>query len=206
MYKLYYTFIIGIILSSSLQAAPARFVHEYTKNGVSVKLQEIPPKEAKRELGYGFKMRKKPNTTVPVSVTLTNDSNRAINFSKRDLGLTLVSPHDVKRQAESRAVLYACGGLLTLLFIVCPLAAIYGIELCFGGPAKVAMILGSINIVGILSVIAPTDCCSYKWYDEKKSVRSRIVTPYEEFDAIQVAPYERLTKVVYVKRKDLPQY
>ncbi|OGB98007.1 hypothetical protein A3F06_02035 [candidate division TM6 bacterium RIFCSPHIGHO2_12_FULL_36_22] len=206
MHKFYYTFIIGLIFTGGLQAATAQFAHKHTKNGAQIELQEMSPKEAKKQLGYGFYKRQKPNATVPVSVTITNDSNRCVNFSKHDLGLRLVSPEDVKQQVESRARLFASGGILTFLFLICPMAIFLGVVLFTCAPAEVAMLFGSITLGGILGVIAPTTCCGYLWYDEKKSVCKKIVTPYENFNAIQIAPHERLTKIVYVKRKDLLQF
>ncbi|OGB97550.1 hypothetical protein A3F06_03395 [candidate division TM6 bacterium RIFCSPHIGHO2_12_FULL_36_22] len=208
----FFMFIIGIVFASPLQAAQSKpsnrqkhYSHEYMKNGVSISIQEMTPQESKEKLGNEFKRRNKAHAIIPLAVKVTNHSSRGINFSRDDINLKLASLQDVRIQAEFQARLYVAIGAGACIFA--PFIFIAGIWCAIlaawaGWPL---LVFEGILIGSLIVSMAPSVICGLQYRKEKKKIRDNITSPYETFGMNYIAPNETLTKVVYIKRKDLPQ-
>ncbi len=198
------TFTLGLGLTSQLQSARYRydyFSHEYKKNGTSVKIREIPSKEAKNKLGWPFKYRKSSSAIIPCEVKITNHSSRGIHFSKGDLNLKLVSQKELKRYTESKTwgngllpyswarFVTFLGGLELGALLAFPFAVLYSTYLF------VPIVLG-VAVANLIYV-------DFHLRRSEKSFHGKMLYPYIQFDENYIAPDEMLTQVVYVKRKDL---
>ena len=200
-----FSFIAILLIFSPLQAVGDNqqyFSGTTTRDGISVSVKELSQQDAKRRLGnkFAWGKRKRPYSLIPLSVSVTNNTDRLIEFSKEDIGLKLVSAKELKRSLASRleAISFFLGtGLIFFMYFSVPI--LIGMALC---SANIFMIIGLYVFATIL--LPDLFVCCRIWQSSKNRTSAywKVLAPYKE-GYQYVGPDEAEETIIYVRKKDL---
>jgi hypothetical protein len=207
-----YLFIFTIFIANPLQAKkPTYLSYQEEKDGVTLAIKELSPKESQKKLSSGaFKSRKKPSSIIPVTCTITNNSKRDIKFRKSDIGLKLVLPRLIKNKLELQSRIIAYGGWLFFLSTLI-IAEVIAFGALFGNPASGVLLYSfgpQIFVMLALEIAIMTALVSLPFipiYKKSKSLVKKSVISYESLMCINLEPGESAEFTFYVRKKNLPK-
>ena len=192
---LYLPLIFTAFIVNPLQAKkPTYLSYTEEKDGITVAVKELSPQESRKKLSsHIFSSRRNANSIVPVVGTITNYSNRAIRFAKKDIGLKLVSSDIICKKLESAERGQLLAGILSSLLLI-PLCLFVAFD---------CLLLYQPVLCAICCMVALSlPICVYSDWKKARTVKKKVVKPYESLGVMDVEPGESTEFTFYVRKND----
>ncbi|HJM69030.1 MAG TPA: hypothetical protein QGF02_03730 [Candidatus Babeliales bacterium] len=212
-----FALILSVIIASPLRAA--FFSAEDHNKGISVRVQELSPKQAQKKLNNSFSRRHHQESTIPLEVTVTNNSNKSVDFLQKDIRLQLKLLEEFKQEQKSKRTFGLIG--MTLLSIVAlpvlSFVAMIGVELLGGALLATMMFIGTngvslqaialssllvipvlLCIAGVVGIVWSLDALWNQAFNEDGKLDSYAVN-----DLLFIEPKTTRMTTVFVKKKNM---